>query len=87
MNDLALDRVLRGVKTATSLTSLELDGCDVSTNGALLIAVVIRSHRSLKTLSLNADPYRRPLISIGCVGTVAIMRALCSPRARLTSLR
>ncbi len=44
-------------------------------------------HRSLSHLSLCADPYKRPFITIGCVGVVALMRALNCPGAKLTALR
>lgn len=58
MTDLDVDRIMRSLSGATALTSLELDCCDISTNGAMLIALMLRQHSSLRHLSMNADPYR-----------------------------
>ena len=47
----------------------------------------VAKHKSLEHLSLCADPYKRPFVSIGCVGVVAFMRALNVPGVKLKALR
>ena len=87
MSDVDLDNVAQGVQRATSVTHLDIDCCDVSTNGAMLLAILVAKHPSLETLSACADPYRRPMVTMGCVGVVALMRALCAPKVKLKTLR
>jgi hypothetical protein len=87
MSDVDLDCIVQGARTATNLTHLDIDCCDVSTNGGLILAMLIAKHPSLTTLSACADPYRRPMITMGCVGVVGIMRALCAPNVKLSTLR
>ncbi len=87
MSDGDLERVTRGVSKATALTSLELDCCDVTTNGAMLLSLLLKGHASLAHLSLNADPYKRPFVSIGCVGVIALCRGIGWPSCKLRTLR
>ncbi len=87
MSDVDLERVTRGALKATALTSLELDCCDITTNGAMLISLLLKGHVSLAHLSMNADPYKRPFVSIGSVGVIAICRGLAWPSCKLRTLR
>ena len=78
--------IVKGVNGATNLTALSLDGCDIDANGAMIFATVIKAHPALELLSIQADPYKRPFVRIGCVGAVAIARALEFPTAKVSAV-
>ncbi len=48
MSDVDLDNIVQGCARATSLTLLDLDCCDVSSNGAMLLSMLVSVavHRS-----------------------------------------
>lgn len=87
MSLVAADRLSRAVVAVSTLTTLELDYCDIDANGAMLLALVLRTHPCLEVLSVCSDPYKRPFVTIGCVGVVAMARALEYPKSKLKSLR
>ena len=82
-----LDRVIRACQAVTTLTSLQLDCCDIDPNGGLLLALLVRHHPSLQVLSASGDPYKRPFTYTGCVAAVSIARALENPASKLHTLR
>lgn len=47
MTDLDTDRICRGASRATALCTLELDCCDISTNGAMLLAMMLKGHPNM----------------------------------------
>lgn len=86
MSDRSATYLARALRSATHLRRLVLNACQITPNGAVILASVLPDSK-LNTLSISGDPLSLPLRVIDGVGVSAIARAVMYPTCHIKELR
>lgn len=86
MSDTSVTHLAGALRRNRVLRALELDSCDITANGAVILAVALRTC-SLERLSIAGDPFCLPLRLLEGVGVAAIARAMMNDTCHINNLR